>query len=173
MNELGRAPDAGSIRSQASDSSSSPEFQPTRSHASRSRCRARSGSASTSRSRSRPSSRPDVHRVPSGRYIDDQSVYYLEYNPTRSSSSDSEDVIQGDVRESTEQEKDKGIEPALEERGGAVDEQDVVPEKGVQRAQSNLEKSKTRESRRSQRDPRLVCICLEIYALGANQPYDR
>lgn len=148
-------PDAESIRSQASDSSSSPEFQPTRSHASRSRRRHRSGSASTSRSTSRQSSPTDIYRVPSGRYIDDQSVYYAEYYPTRSSSSDSrQSVSQG--RQSAEPDSEKDIESVHAERRGTESDQGVDLESGAQRAQSNLEKSRTGGSTRSQYDPKLV-----------------
>ena len=137
-----RQSESGSNRS-ISDSSSNSDFYHARSNTSRSRQNSRTGSAfSRSRSRSRPSSLPDINRVASGRYIDDQSAYYTEYNPTRSSS----DVPD---REASGNEKD--IEETVsEEHGGG----DVDPETG--QPQLNLEKSRTRKSERSQHDPKLV-----------------
>lgn len=155
MTEPHQPHDAGSIRSHSSVSSSGPVFEPTRSHASRSRRRSRSDAASRSRSRSRPASPSNIDRVPSGRYIDDQSVYYLEYNPTRRSSAESEENVIPD-RELSEFHDEKDAEPVLEERDGIVNERDVDLEPGAQRIQSNLEKSKTRGSTRSQYDSKLV-----------------
>ena len=75
--------------------------------------------------------------------MDDQSAYYTEYNPTRSSSEDSDG-------EDPEDEKD--IDPALEgcDRGGDVD-LEIGP-----RTELGLEQTRTRKSERSQRDPTLV-----------------
>lgn len=154
MAEPRQTSDAESIRS-LSDSSSDVDFQPTRSHASRSRRLSRSGSAvSRSRSRSRPSSLDNVHRVASGRYMDDQSAYYTEYNPSRPGSDDS--GSENRDREPVDSGNEKGVQPVLEERGGAANGRDLDLEAG-QRVHSNLEKSRTRKSERSQHDPKLVC----------------
>lgn len=157
MAEAHGTSDAGSMRS-LSDSSSDVEFQPTRSNVSRSRRLSRSGSAvSRSRSRSRVPSDGDIHRVASGRFMDDQSAYYTEYNPARRGSDVSE--IDGEYADA-ENEKTPGA--VDEDRGDTASQRDVDLEAG-QRVQSNLEKSRTRKSERSQHDPKLVCRSILAY----------
>lgn len=160
MAEAHGTSDPGSTRS-LSDSSSDLEFQPTRSNTYRSRRLSRSGSAaSRARSGSRASSHNDIHRVTSGRFMDDQSAYYTEYNPTRRSSEGSE--LDGEYVDSG---NEKGLNSVAAVRGGTANQRDVDLE-AAQGTQSNLEISRTRKSERSQYDSTLVCRSIPAYIVS-------
>lgn len=164
MTEPHRSHDGGSIRSQTSASSSDSNSRHPHPHRSESQHRPRTSSTSISRSRSRRSFSPsDIYRVASGRYIDDQSVYYTEYNATRSSSTDSRGSRENESHEAAD-EKEAG--PEMEIRGGVVNERDVDLEHG-QRTRSNLEKSRSRKSERSQNDPTLVGESTSVTCLSS------
>lgn len=93
--------------------------------------------------------------------MDDQSAYYTEYNP----SPELEENVDQD-QESADHENEKDVETTLEVRGGVVNERDVELERGP----SNLEKSRTRRSERSQCDPKLVCFVCYTLLESANLP---
>lgn len=113
-----------------------------------------------SRTATARSTREDtVTRVYSGQHLDDQTVYHEdEYHAEESFDEDEKSPLpqgrkgsEGSESLSSDEESHDG--PVLENDAGIMTERDTDLEAGPR---ENLEKTGTRKSQRSQRDPKLV-----------------